>query len=186
MKKSLGFTLLELMVTVAVVGVLLSIALPSFSNSVKNSARTSNTNALIGSLLLARSEAIKRESRVSVCESSTSMNASPSCQVSGKWQNGWVVWADDNSNNAIDAGEDVIQVIAAAEGSGVTIVGTANVAHVASFVSSGFPQTTAGQNLSGVFSICDDRGISDAKAVRVLASGRIRGTSSVAAVGGGC
>ncbi len=149
MKKSSAFTLLELMITIAILGILASIAVPSFTGSIQSGAMTSNTNALIGSLVLARSEAIKRGTRVSVCESSNSMATSPACQVAGAWHNGWVVWEDANANNTIDATEAVVQVIdKASGGSSVTIVGGANVVNVASFVATGFPQTTAGLNLS--------------------------------------
>lgn len=65
----MGFTLIELVVTLVVAAVIVAWGLPSFKNLIISNRLVSQTNDLIGSLNLARSEAIKRGSTVSVCKS---------------------------------------------------------------------------------------------------------------------
>jgi type IV fimbrial biogenesis protein FimT len=86
MIKHSGFTLVELMVTLAVAAIVLTIAVPGFQNLVRNNRIATQTNELVGSLQLARSEAVKRSTNVTIC---TSTNGS-SCTNSA-WQQGWIV-----------------------------------------------------------------------------------------------
>ena len=191
MKKSAAFTLVELLITVTIFGILAGIAAPSYISWVQDSAMVNNTNNLIGALQLARSEAIKRDGRVSVCQSADANTAAtPSCAGTGQWEDGWVVWADENGNNVVDSSEDIIRVADQATGANVTMRGTATVANVISFDASGLPVDTSGNNYTGTVRICDDRGLTtldngktDARAVVILASGRIRSTNNKAAVG---
>lgn len=80
-----GFTLLELMVTVAVAAILASLAAPSFRQYILNQRIKSASYDLISALSLARSEAITRNCNVSVV------------QTGGSWVSGWVVTTDATS-----------------------------------------------------------------------------------------
>ena len=84
-----GFTLIELMVTIALMAILLGIAIPSFNNATLNSKLRSYAYALSNSATLARGEAIKRNAPVILCVSSSGT----SCGT-GSWEQGWIVLFD--------------------------------------------------------------------------------------------
>ncbi len=107
--KECGFTLIELIVVVAIVAIVAGMAAPSFSNLIQGSAISVGANDLASSLRLARSEAVKRGSRTSVCVSNTSLSPNPSCAGAG-WDDGWIVYNDDNANGTRDPAEDVLKV----------------------------------------------------------------------------
>jgi type IV fimbrial biogenesis protein FimT len=99
-----GFTLLELLATILIAGILFSTAIPSFRNLIQNNRQVSHTNEFVTSMHLARSEAVKRGRVVRV----TAANASDS---SDEWAPGWSVWVDLNSSNTMNAGEELRGVI---------------------------------------------------------------------------
>ncbi len=93
-----GFTLIELLVTVSISAILLGIGVPSFSNAVKNSRVGVDYNELVQALYLARSEAVKTSSLVTVCARQTI--DSQVCSTSSDdshWNNGWLVFIDNNA-----------------------------------------------------------------------------------------
>jgi type IV fimbrial biogenesis protein FimT len=81
-----GFTLIELMVAIAVLAILLAIAVPSFYNVLLGSKLGGYANELVGSVNVARSEAIKRNAQITLCVSSNGT----SCTTGG-WESGWLV-----------------------------------------------------------------------------------------------
>lgn len=84
-RSSSGFTLVEMMVALAIAAILLAIAVPSYSGSQLNSQLRASANDLIGSINFARSEAIKGGTVVTLCASSDGENCG------GAWNQGWVV-----------------------------------------------------------------------------------------------
>ncbi len=95
-----GFTLIELMVTVALLAVLLASVGPSFRALLLDNQAATQGNAVVTSLLFARSEAIKRNAAVVMCQS----DAGTGCD-GGDWAGGWIVWADADGDATVDAGE---------------------------------------------------------------------------------
>src|SRR3990167_5069797 len=84
-----GFTLIELMITLAVFAALLAVMVPSYSDMTLGSKLRSQANDLVAGAVLARSEAIKRNAAVRMCVSADGA----SC-IAGGWEQGWVVFHD--------------------------------------------------------------------------------------------
>jgi type IV fimbrial biogenesis protein FimT len=97
-----GFTLIEMMVTVVLLAVLIAAVAPSFRGVILDNRAATQANALVSSLMLARSEAIKRNARVVICQS----DSGATCDDSD-WTTGWILWADTNADTVIDTGEIV-------------------------------------------------------------------------------
>ena len=111
MIKTRGFTLIELMVTIAVVSIVLLTGIPSLNEMTDRNRLVSQINTIAGSLALARSEAIKSGTVVTICASSNTT----SCNVT-TWQSGWIVFTDLDKDAAIDAGDTTIQIQGALNG----------------------------------------------------------------------
>jgi len=91
-----GFTLLELMVVLAMAGVIAAIGIPSFSSMITTNQLADITNELSLALKRARAEAIASGRDVIVC---SSINSSGCSEAAGNWSKGWVVMVDRNQNN---------------------------------------------------------------------------------------
>jgi type IV fimbrial biogenesis protein FimT len=111
-RRELGFTLIEMMVTLTLLAILIALVTPSFQGLLRDNQAAAQANALVGSLMLARSEAIKRNAPVVICRS----NDGASCAGS-EWEDGWILWADMDRDGALDpddgdgipeAGEEMI------------------------------------------------------------------------------
>lgn len=91
MRKNRGFTLIELMVTLAVAAVVLGLAVPNFTQMMRNNNSITAGSELSVAINYARSEAVKRAKRVSLCASSDGL----ACLAAGNWNEGWMVFVDD-------------------------------------------------------------------------------------------
>ncbi|MGJ7493747.1 GspH/FimT family pseudopilin [Variovorax sp. RT4R15] len=104
-RQQTGFTLIELMVVVAIVAILTMIASPSFVGLIQTNRVSAELNSFVGDLQFARSEAIKQGVPVSVCASSNGT----SCLASNTWQSGWMVFTDLNASGTVTAGDTVLR-----------------------------------------------------------------------------
>lgn len=89
-KTATGFTLFELIITMAVAGIILSFGIPGFMSFIQNNRATTHTNDLVTALNLGRSEATRRAAPITVCSSADGA----SCSGSNDWSTGWVVRSD--------------------------------------------------------------------------------------------
>lgn len=98
-----GFTLYELMITVLIVGVVLTIGVPNLSDFSRNSRVTGLANDLHGSFLLARSEAARAKQNVTICASIAPQDPDPACN-GASFADGWIVFLDLDGDGARDSG----------------------------------------------------------------------------------
>ena len=119
MNRQSGFTLPELMVTVVVVAILITVAVPGFRTMVQNNRITTQVNELVTSLNLARSEAIKRSTVVTVCASSSGANCV------GNWDQGWIIFTDSDNNGVVTGGTDEILRVSPELAGGTAVVASA-------------------------------------------------------------
>ncbi|PKO31732.1 MAG: hypothetical protein CVU36_04695 [Betaproteobacteria bacterium HGW-Betaproteobacteria-9] len=101
-----GFTLVEFLVTISVLGLLLSLALPSFAQMLANWQRDRATKALTTHLRLSRTLAIKSTRHVVLCNSIDGDQCSLSDDM--EWKSGWIVFQDLNQNNQRDTTETIV------------------------------------------------------------------------------
>ena len=182
MKKQSGFTLIELMVVIVIGGILYSVAGPSLQNSITEKQLIASANDLLSALHVARSEAIKLNKRVTICESSNGTT----CSTTGKWEDGWIVFTDTAgaasgaTSACTNATTDcLLRVHDAINESDLTIRGLdqgGTAINSFTFTSRGLPKNISGTGQAGVFSVCvKDSGSNDFyRAVALSFSGRVR------------
>jgi type IV fimbrial biogenesis protein FimT len=153
-----GFTLIELMVTVTIAGVLMAVAIPSFRSFIQNDRQWTQSSTLVMSLDAARSESIKQDvaGGVIVCPSTDALTCSGTA-----WANGWIVISSAPAATAVGP---IMRVPALP--TGTTMTEAAGLAQVI-FQSNGMVQTAA------AFTMCDSRGATWARFTQVTLSGRV-------------
>ena len=149
-----GFTLLELMMVLTLAAVIMAIGAPSFGEFSRNNRLSSAANNLLAGLQLARTEAIKLQTVVSICSSDNPDSASPTCSP-GSFR-GWIVFADGNA----DCQRTAVDPLPLRSGDPLPGgVGTSQDASCASFYPNGYVRPTAGQPLLSRVVFCDSRGL---------------------------
>jgi type IV fimbrial biogenesis protein FimT len=169
-----GFTLLELIVTVAVVAIAAAIAVPNLADFARNNAMSSATNDLLHALQVARAEATKRQVNTVWCASANPRASTPTCTNTGI--KGWIVYLDNNTNNnwAHESTEEVIETYELSP----KIFLVADRDAIASYGATGFANPAGAKSPSTAMVLCDSRGNqtngteSSARGITVGTSGR--------------
>lgn len=164
-----GFTLLELMLTLAIAAIVLVVGVPGMREFLWQSSLTTNINSLASALNVARSEAVARGRTVSVCRSNNPTSATPSCTTAaGSWATGWVVFVnrDSDSPAAIDAGETVLQAFEGLD-TGESLTTSATFQHSVSFSPEGIADG------AGEFVLCKNNDTAYLRSVEIERSGHI-------------
>ena len=154
-----GFTLYELMITLLIVGVVLTLGMPNLTAFTQNSRITTTANDLHAAFQVARSEAARAKSNITICASNNSMTAGADCQ--GNWEDGFIVFIDSNGDIARAGASETVLRAHPAIANGVNLV-LANNATFFSYASTGLGRGNVGgaAAVSQVI-ICDDRGLAE-------------------------
>ena len=142
-KRSKGFTLIELVVVIAVFGIMTSMAAPSFMTMIRDNRTITQTNELVGSLQLARSEAARRGVQVTIRSNSVDDN---------DWDQGWMVFTDWDGDGVFDGGGDAVLRTQAALPNNMTLRTAGNYTKWLGYLPSGLP--TSPGNGADEFRIC--------------------------------
>jgi type IV fimbrial biogenesis protein FimT len=161
-----AFTLLELIVAMAIGGTLLAFALPAYHGWIADEQLANQTRLLAGSLALARSEAIKRGHRVNACKSADGLQ----CADHGGWDQGFLLHVDEDASGEVDGTDQVLRYAPAAPG--IQVAANHPVASYVSFTSLGQARTLGGGLQMGTFTLCKSG--RRAMEVVLVATGRVR------------
>jgi len=166
-----GFTLPEMTITIGVVAIALSTAIPSISSMIKNNKLVTQLNSVASDIHLARSEAVSRQVRVIICRSADPNSNSPSCGGETKiYTSGYLVFADDGnySNNVYDEGTDTLLRRGQAANSGVRMRTNSTWNNNLEFNPNG---TTHEGGSTAKMAFCDSRGESRGRLIEVSPTG---------------
>lgn len=150
MKKANGFTLIELLVVLSVLAVLSSLALPAFSQMLRDVRLAAYTNNFLADLAVARTESIKRGKRVVLCKSANGSG----CTKTGFWSGGWIIFVDSNNDGVRDDGEVLIRYESKLP-SNWRLKGNLNVAHYVSYHPMGRTYLIGGAFQAGTLTLCE-------------------------------
>jgi type IV fimbrial biogenesis protein FimT len=114
-----GFTLVEILMVIALLGVMLVAGMPGFQAFITKTRVSGASNEFLGDISYARSEAATRQVEVAICPSTNQT----SCASGGNWANGRIIFVDTNADGAVSTGEPVLRVSQAMTGTTVTPTG---------------------------------------------------------------
>ncbi len=165
---------MELMITLALAGVILGVGVPAFNNFAKNGRLTGAANETLVALMTARNEAVRRQIRTSLCASSTPSALLAICDNTATA--GFIGFVDANANCQRDSGEDIIANVSFHS----EMKSNANMSCIG-YSPNGFRAVVSGQPSNARAVFCDARGISkvnpsstfsNARGIEIVATGR--------------
>lgn len=178
-----GFTLIELMVTLALLAILLAVAVPNLTTFQRNAQLTSFSNTLLASMNAARGEAMKR-GRYAMIVPIDSTN----------WSSGWIVFVDINRSYVYEAANDITILTREATPSYLTITGNGTPAASPPYImfdASGYSKTKAGGFGASTFEIkrndvSGTEQLTQIRRIKIASTGRVRVCTPVSATDANC
>jgi len=165
-----GFSTVELMIVLIISSIMMTFAAPSIGAFVRNSRIQSKTFALMSVIHFARSEAVKRRTRVVLYRSANPSAAVPSCGGStSNWSTGYLVFASGDGNNTYQAATDELLRIGTATSSGLTVITNATSNNNLEYNNDGTTNEGGG---TARFAVCDARGGAFGRQIDVTPVGR--------------
>ena len=158
-----GFTLVELLITVAIAAVMLGIALPAMEQMIRDQQIVATHNKLVAALLLARSESVKRQKPV-VLQNADNL-----------WSNGWILFADENGNGEHDQGEQLL-ITSGPVPKGIRVSGNTPLRQYVRYVPTGRTRMMSGAFQAGTITLCHEDGLQPLRQLIISATGRMRTT----------
>ncbi len=162
MRRERGFTLGEILATLAVAAVAMAVAVPGISNGLGDQRRATVINELVATLQLARSTAATRNQQVTVCPSTDGL----SC-AAGDWNQGWIAFVDPAAT-----GQPAGEILTAAAGTPALSIRSAEFDRFLAYTPDGQAGSRNRAQAIGEFIICDDRGAVAARVLRIGPGGR--------------
>jgi type IV fimbrial biogenesis protein FimT len=142
-----GFTLIELMIAITIMGIIAAMTYPSFSSLWVSNRLYVLANNLVSTIDYARFEAQRQNGYVGICSSSDSSTCSGSSGTSGNWTNNYFVYQDSNSNQVFDSNERIMRIVNNKTKQGDVISSTQG-----NIIFDGLGQTTA-----TTFTVCNSK-----------------------------
>ncbi len=176
--RSGGFSLIEMLMVTAIACLVMSMAIPSMAAMLSNQKLGTYASSLLVALQLARNDAVKRGGTTVVCKSSDGSL----CAATGQWEQGWIVFEDNNHNAAHDAGERLIASQEAVP-AGISIRGNTPIARYVSYNAVGATRMVSGALQAGTFTLCPATSGSSSvqpRQVVLAVTGRVRIQGAVA------
>ena len=172
-KKNHGFTLIELIVTLAVVSILLLTGIPVLNQMTTSNRLVTQINSIAGSLSVARSESIKRGESITLCGSTDGAT----CDTSN-WESGWIVFTDADNNAVLNsATESMLKIVDQFSGGTTLRLSQSDSASIMRYRSDGSlrdQNSDATRTDKGTFTLCDSSAsVTKAKAINVNPLGRV-------------
>lgn len=169
-RQASGMTFIELLTTISIAAILLALAVPAYDSMLRTNRFATLSNTILVHLHLARSEALRRSSRVALCKSANGLT----CSSSGDWSQGWLVFHDVNNNAQVDTGEEIMQVHEAIP-TNLNLTGNAPVANYISYASMGGAKYISGAYQAGTLTLCRiSTSSGEARKIVVSSTGRPR------------
>lgn len=172
-----GFTLIELLVTISIAAIMMTLAIPNFMDFLRNNRLAGQANDFVLACAYAKSEAVKRGLRVTIC----SRQNDSTCAASTTWDTGWLVFVDVDGDGVCDGcgaanpPDTILQVRSPVTDEGGNTLRAGARTRI-TFQSTGFSP-----GFNDTFRLCDSRGTAVARQLVVSQQGRVTATTGTAA-----
>ena len=165
-----GISIVELVVSLAIVSILATTGVPAFSSFIQSNRLTETSFDMLATINLARTEAVKRRTRVVLCRSADPTSTTPSCGGSANtWTTGWLVFASGDSNSTYDAGADTLLGIGLVDSPYLTVITNNTSNNNLEYNTDGTTNEGGG---TARFAVCDKRGGAKGRQINIPPHGR--------------